>query len=269
MESCGAKRAEISLTEFSGVWAYTPVIDQGEFNVCRFVTTTELLQAAVHYTNPQIKMLSWVALFADTASRSGQHSIKNMVEAARSKGMCTVDAVAAAARETRASCAEVGRAQAALLSELPRSVPSKQCDAPNADEMGSLVLARSSFILAKAIGAESSNYKDISQRVDSVCHTNRVDVSPIGDVEYIFGYKYPLPTRLVALRKHIDRTLELAKPMPIGISYCADVLKNPTSTGLDPTDGKHTSRLCAEYHASSIIGRRIKRRRHETEFYAP
>ena len=24
MESCGAKRAEISLTEFSGVWAYTP-----------------------------------------------------------------------------------------------------------------------------------------------------------------------------------------------------------------------------------------------------
>ena len=76
MESCGAKRAEISLTEFSGVWAYTPVIDQGEFNVCRFVTTTELLQAAVHYTNPQIKMLSWVALFADTASRSGQHSIE-------------------------------------------------------------------------------------------------------------------------------------------------------------------------------------------------
>ena len=26
MESCGAKRAEISLTEFSGVWAYTPKI---------------------------------------------------------------------------------------------------------------------------------------------------------------------------------------------------------------------------------------------------
>ena len=24
MESCGAKRAKISLTEFSGVWAYTP-----------------------------------------------------------------------------------------------------------------------------------------------------------------------------------------------------------------------------------------------------
>jgi hypothetical protein len=238
-----------------------PVIDQGDFDVCRYVTATELIQAALSYRSPGSKPLSWASLYANTTEGVTQNAVR-MMAAARTEGVCTVDSVKAAVRAASATCKEVAYARALLSGDHVdlRGAAGACGDIPTEQAFGSEFSARTRYLLAKSVGAAQSSNQSIRQALDQYCSANKVSLPFLGDVRYTFGYNHPsTELRTKEFEKHFDGALAAAEPVPIAVAYCADVLVDRSATGVDPINGKHSRVLCTKtgLHASVVIGRRM------------
>jgi hypothetical protein len=237
-----------------------PIIEQGSLNVCRFIAATDLISAALSYQSKRTKDLSWVSTYADAASGDGYQNVKGMIDRARGNGVCTTDAILGALRSSATTCREVAEVKNTFGLTLT-SNPQQTCELlPPDDPRGGMELARTNHLLADALGAKAPSYRAVSEAVTSVCKNNRIDASKLSDVRYVFGHQLPVAARSVAFRQHIDEVLTEPKPMPVGITYCADVLDKRDATGVDPVDGKHSSKICTDtgLHSSIIIGRRVR-----------
>ncbi len=237
-----------------------PIIDQGSLNVCRFVAATDLISAALFYQSKRTKHLSWVSTYADAASGDGYQNIRKMMDRARANGVCTTDAIVGAMRSNPTTCREVAEVKNTFGVTLTSNLQQACGPLPPDDTRGGMELARTNHLLASALGAKAPSYPAVAERVTLACKSDRVDASKLSDVRYVFGHQLQGVARSLAFQQHIDEVLTETKPMPVGITYCADVLRRRDATGVDPVDGKHSSSLCTDtgLHSSSIVGRRAR-----------
>ena len=237
-----------------------PIINQGSLNVCRFVTATDLISAALFYQGSKTKHLSWVSTYADAASGDGYQNVRKMMDRARANGVCTTDAIVGALRSSATTCREVAEVKNTFGLTLTSNSQQTCEPLPPDDHRGGMELTRTNHLLAYALGAKAPSYRAVSEAVTFACKSDRIDASKISDVRYVFGHQLPVAARSLAFRQHIDEVLTEPKPMPIGIAYCADVLFKRDATGVDPVDGKHSITICTDSggHVSSIVGRRAR-----------
>ncbi len=251
----------IRLDAAGGPLHMVAVANQRSAPACRYFTAAEVIQAALFYQSPHSKSISWVGLFANAAdNRSNPGNFASLVNIAKVEGVCSSEKVEQLVRESTLSCRQAAELRASVLGADDRLTTRALGDCegmPSEDGFE----RQTAWKLSKIVGANGSSRSDLRDRLRSACTQDIIDVSALGSVEYTFGYEFKDPiTRFDALRHHIDRSLTSAKPTPVGIHYCVDVLRKLDAVGVKSDNGKHTERLCSDgLHASSIIGRRSNR----------
>ena len=111
---------------------------------------------------------------------------------------------------------------------------------------------------------ESSEPRIFAARIAAVCDGSTYRFAKPEVREIVGSRVKSYSERIDHYRGRVDAALESERPMPVLVRYCANVLINSNSTGVDPEDGKWDSDLCNKagdpsdhlWHASTIIGRR-------------
>ena len=264
-EQCTAVR----LDAVGGPLHLVPVADQATLDICQFVAVTDLIEAARFYENKRnspANYLSHLSVASQYYFRRGKFERKlrthEILTVLSDTPICTADKVQATLGQNADGFCEDARLY--LNSQGVRRVAvtgTEQCRAV-LDEFGRP--ERTSSALTSLFGVPKSLPEALAARVSAACSDSTYTLSKPQVSEIIGSRVTDFDQRVANYGRYVDSSLDAVNPMPVVVRYCANVLRDRNSTGVDPADGKWDSDLCNVggnpdnhvWHASVVIGRR-------------
>jgi hypothetical protein len=250
----------------------SPVLDQGNLDICNQNAVCKTVDAARFYLNGSKKIpfdCSPIALSIEVAQEKNYGDLEgwarpqDVFEVAKTNGTCSNEKIRKkfSSNVQRNYCDEVKTALRGIIqnniSELRNSGMS--CNLGQGDSQNPM---RATTILAKALNVEAS-IANLKSEIGKVCKAPDAEkFIGMPDIKREAAFSTPnLKERLAKLKDTIDNQLDSPKPMPIAFSYCFSVMLKKESIGVDPILGKTSSKICQiegspAQHASVIIGRR-------------
>lgn len=242
------------------------VINQGSVNLCQAAAAADLINAQLSYSTTQRTpaRISYVALALGAHTLRGSETVMDdigphqILNAARELPGCpdsTVEALVT--RETQNLCRGAQIMAAALVTgEIGRLTSTQVCQPPPFKANQNFPDNTESEILRQIFSAPSASLADLNNHVSVACRRNSINMSMLPPASFVAASSFPSDRRNKEMQAAIDRVLDRAEPMPVGMRYCGKVLQDRSSDTVNPASGKISSKCRGEFHASAIIGRR-------------